>query len=685
MVTTLTMSLTGKHIGNGTDELAISSSTWNEYHNGRTVRPDRDGSLVSPEERVFIGWDGEGVTIDPDKPQQYCLLACHTPDGPRHIKGERLNITQILAFIISIEEEFPDSYHIGFALGYDFNQFLSSLTRLQVLIIHKTGVLYLNHRMYRLEWRKGKSLTISRYYHDGRKTSLIMYDVWTFFNTSFVKACEKFLGEEYPGLDIVREGKKQREHVQLDDLDKKILPYCFVEVRLLVDLMNRFRGLLYVAGFAIRHWHGPGAVASFLLRTHDISDHMCEAPEAVRIASQHAYAAGRFEMPKAGRIEKLYGVDQNSAYPNAIAQLPSLAHGEWRHVEKPTSIARFGLYRIKGKPGIQTVLSRPLAPLFHRDKQGRISYPWLSDGWYWSPEAALVWSNKQFEFLEAWEFWPNTQDRPFSWIPEMFAQRLQWQRENNAAEYCLKIALNSLYGKAAQRVGWDKKNRKPPKWHQLEWAGWVTSYCRATMYTMCQQLGLDTIVAIETDGIYTTRDPREIGVTHSVELGNWKITNYDEGYYVQNGLAWLRHDDEWTTKYRGLDPGSIQLFDIVWQLSITRTQDNWRNNKIIGTSHRFIGAGAALMTKDFQTRFCRWENLDREIIIGGDGKRIHIDKLCRACAINITPDKTLHDLVTALPKPGISAPHSLPWLLDNKDPPWREDANMWKELIPYEW
>jgi len=582
---------------------------------------------------------------------------------------------------------------------------------MQLQILHRTGILYLNFRSFRLQWRKGKSLTVTQYKRvrksDGsfgsvKVASITLYDVWSFFNTSFVKACEKFLGGS-DELETIKRGKERRSIFSFHDLDAEILPYCILEVRFLVSLMERFRTLLYNAGFRIRMWHGPGAIASFVLRQENIHAHMAATPEPVREAAQYAYAAGRFELPKAGRFETVYSVDQNSAYPNAIAQLPSLANGEWvRVVGKPKRLARFGVYRIKSEPRFQDMLSRKLAPLFHRDGQGRISYPWINDGWYWSPEVSLIFHDSRFTILEGWEFIPSTNERPFAFVAGMFNKRLQWQREENSAEYALKIALNSLYGKMAQRVGWDTEKRKPPRWHQLEWAGWVTSYTRACIYRMSQRLGLDSIVAIETDGIYTTRDPRTANVVHDTALGEWKISNYGETFYIQNGLAWLRkgeghfvaresnctcgdseeHMCHWETKYRGLDIGSLTLPAVIEHLSTIGNSATWKDT-VAGTSHRFIGIGAALVSKNWHERFCRWETIPRNIIVGGDGKRIHVAHMCRTCREGIPPDQRAHDLVISIGKGGMSKKHYLPWTAVEK-PTWIDKADHERELIKSE-
>lgn len=666
------------------------------YHNGKNWRPQKDGSKTPLEQRPFIAWDGEGaksawvVSSNGDivrQPQPYILLMAALPDGDEeYLKGPHLKTTDILNFMIEVEERYPDAFHVAYGFGYDVNQIVSSLTRTQIKILHKTGFVYINLRMFRIQWRKGKSLTVTRYYRDGRKTSITIYDVFSFFHTSFVKACEKFIGDS-PELAIVRREKLRRQEFTYADLTDEIIPYCAHEVRLTVALMNRFRDLLYSAGFNIRHWYGPGAIASLLLRQRGVDKHMAETPEAVREAARYAYAAGRFEPFLTGRKQQMaYGLDINSAYPEAMTMLPSLAKGEWREVHgRPRKLAHFGVYHIVSKPNLKTLFSKPAGPLFHRDKRHRISFPWITNGWYWTPEAALVWHNPDYEIVEGWEFIPGTKERPYGWVRDMYDTRKRWQDEGNAAEYALKLGLNSLYGKMAQRIGWNKKTGQPPRWHQLEWAGWVTSYCRAKLYRMMLHLGLDTIIAVETDGIYTTRDPSALGITSANGLGEWKISSYREVLYLQSGLAWLRTEQKesgWDFKYRGLDPNSLEIDRVLRHLSRLGNEIGWDSPdaRITATTSRFVGAGAALASTDFDSKFRRWETIPRAVKFGGDGKRIHIPDRCNSCKQGIPPSDVFHELVSCLPENDLSTPHSLPWL-GHEEAPWRERIDEMEDLI----
>lgn len=310
---------------------------------------------------------------------------------------------------------------------------------------------------------------------------------------------------------------------------------------------------------------------------------------------------------------------------------------------------------------------------------GNITFPWVLDGWYWSPEVANLQrlDPDQYTIEEGWEYvgWRTSPDQvgPFEWLKETYEKRKEWKAAGIAAQLALKLLMNSIYGKLAQRVGWNEETMSPPTWHQLEWAGWVTSHCRAMLWDIISRIPRGDLIAVETDGIYTTYDPRKLGITNSKELGGWEIDAYDEILYVQSGMAWLRKGDQWTCKRRGLDARTFPLGNCVEYLRSLPANGEWP--PYVGQTTRFIGIGAALMSAaPFRKRHCLWETVPREIRPGQSGKRIHIHKQCGACAEGLTAYEGAHDMSIrslAYGEPQ-SYPHMIPWEQRNTDYEWRD-------------
>lgn len=643
------------------------------------------------EDRPFIAWDGEGINLrGPGRPQAYVLFG----SSENHISSKTgLNAFDCLEHIVQTGEAHPGAIHVGFAFSYDANMIVQSLSPVTLARLHVHGLARLkraNGDLYAITFLRGKFFRVTKYksnYHPKAnphaKTTVTIYDIFSFFASSFVVAYENMLG---PISTVISAGKAARGEFSLDQWDE-VVDYWTLEIQLLRDLADELRDRVYDAGLKISQWHGPGALASYALREHSIRDEMEEAPEEVRLASRYAYAGGRFELFKLGtRRGRIFGIDINSAYPFAISQLPSLAAGHWSQVVHPNSIERFGVYHIRMNRG--QLLDEAVSPVFHRDKDHTITFPWVVDTWVWSPEA--YWAQKcGADILEGWVF-QETHRRPFAWVADMYEQRREWKRTGISAQIALKLCMNSIYGKLAQRVGWDPIHRRMPPFHQLEWAGWITSFTRARLFDIMSRVPFEAVIAVETDGLYTSADPATLGIHHSEELGGWSVAEYDEIMYVQSGLAWLHGEDKWTSKRRGLDPcrkghrpeecdceGVFNLQACRGYLSSLHPNPTadaaWRPYK--GKTTRFTGLGVALKSRlGVANKHCVWSTDDREISPALTGKRIHVSACCRACRVGCSAAEEAHDLMInsrAVREPG-SYPHSIPWEAEVGHARWRD-------------
>jgi len=543
--------------------------------------------------------------------------------------------------------------HVGFFFTYDVNMILKDVPRIRLQRLREEGVIRWNE--YRIEWRKGKWFQVTQTLADGRKVVCRIWDLWGFFQSSFVKALRQYLGNR-PEFDEIESGKGKRGAFSMEELETLVKPYWQSELHYMALLAERLRSYLYSVGLHITQWHGPGAIASYKLRQLRMDVHMSVCPPEVNTAAQYAYGGGRFELFKLGRyVGPVFQYDINSAYPDAISQLPSLANGSWRHVDEFDPEYRFAVYRIR--------LTAPLMdasvpyPLFLRDQRHCMHYPPIVEGWYWAPEVANIAHWGPVEVLEGWVF-ADDGSFPFEWVRETYDQRKQWKAEGNPCEKALKLLLNSLYGKMAQRVGYDKKKMRPPKWHQLEWAGWVTSYARAKLYRAMLLAG-DRLVAVETDAVFSTK---ELELDVGPGLGQWDRTVYDEIIYLQSGFRFVRQGDEWTHKFRGFDPDSIHRETVERYLRDVNLNDISRETSFQGSTTRFIGMGAAFMSNTPEI-WRTWSTTTRALQMGTDGKRIHIKPFCHACRDEYqSPYDEFHDLAVAKPQGGTSHKHPLPWL-----------------------
>ncbi len=673
----------------------VKSDGFKPYHTRRTNPRKRS---VEPEDKEFIAWDGEGVNLRGDGyPQSYVLFGS-TKGSIENPTG--LNTIECLRHIIETGELFPNAIHIGFAFSYDANMIVQSLSPSTLGRLHTHGAASINLKngtRYRVKFVKGKLFQVTRYnahydslHNPTAKTTVTIFDIFSFFMSSFVQAYEKNVG---PVPSIVVEGKAERGTLTIAELPR-IRSYWEKEIVLVKELADALRTRVFNAGLRIKQWHGPGALSSYAMTQHGIKGHMKESTDEIREASRFAYAAGRFERFKVGRIvQPIIGADINSAYPTAIALLPSLSRGQWVHVVSPERVARFGVYRVS-LSHFNPLGKRP-GPVFHRDRNGNISFPWRVDGWYWSPEAHSA-HLAGATIIEGWEFHPFDDIRPFAWVREMYDTRSDWKRRNISAQMALKLCLNSAYGKLAQRVGWDDEKRRKPPFHQLEWAGFVTSYTRNRLFQAMSGVPFSKLIAVETDGFYTTAGVDELGIRVSDKLGDWSIDHYEEVMYVQSGLAWIKHTEKgWQQKRRGLDPcrkdhkpeecncpGTFSLNACRTYLKGLGPNEEWDPYR--GQTSRFVGLGQALSSSHpLAERHCVWETIPREIHPGNRGKRIHLPAMCPACKEGLSAYDAPHDMVirsNAILDPQ-SHPHHIPWETDDDDYPWREQAEIENDFV----
>lgn len=620
---------------------------------------DRSESQRRPgasEDRRFVGWDGEGITYVEGTAQSYVLFGNSEGFSVQAAEGEALTTEQCLSLMVQAELDDPTVYHVGFGFTYDVNMILKDIPRFRLQRLRKEGVI--RWKEYRIEWRPSKWFQVTGVLPDKTKVTCRIWDLWGFFQSSFVKALRSYLGER-PEFDDIESGKGKRGGFTYEELETLVKPYWQSELRYMALLAERLRSYLYSVGLHVTQWHGPGAIASYKLRQLHMDKHMASCPIEVNEAAQYAYGGGRFELFKLGRyLGPVYQYDINSAYPEAISLLPSLARGNWRHVDTFDPHYRFAVYRIR-MVGPLMDASIPY-PLFLRDKRHCMHYPPIVEGWYWAPEVANIAHWEHVEVVEGWVF-ADDGTMPYEWVRDVYADRLIWKNPTNynPCEKALKLLLNSLYGKMAQRVGYDKKKMRPPKWHQLEWAGWVTSYARAKLYRAMLAAG-ESLIAVETDAVFSSKELPMSVVEVGTGLGQWDLKIYDEIIYLQSGFRFVRQGDKWSHKFRGFDPDSIKREHVETYLQEVDLNEIHKETAFQGSTTRFIGMGAAFISND-PTIWRTWTTTTRALKMGTDGKRIHIKPFCHACRTDQSPYDEFHDLAVSMPQGGTSTKHRLPW------------------------
>lgn len=581
----------------------------------RHVSPAKIGRFVSFDGEGFEGLDGSHV---------YALLQDSTGGCIERVGG--LRSSDCLKFIVDVRRQAGGRVcAVSFAFDYDVNNIIKDLPREKLVRLWKEGWVYWGR--WRLEWRPRKWFQVSELdretNHSIKGRSVRIYDIYSFFQSAFVVACEDWLGANDPDLKIVREGKRKRRNFRPGDLDF-MRDYNAAELRLMVRLAGAVKTAFDGAGIPLSQFYGPGAAATAFLTQIEARGFIDRLqPPEVESAARHGYFGGRVEVPVYGNIPgPIYRYDKNSAYPAALAELPNLKAGKWERGRSFRPDLPFSVYHV----GWTFPKGRPFYPFPWRSPEGAIYFPPTGRAWIWHPEAAAAlevggFSRTAIRILDAWHFIPDDPgERPFACIRETYDLRQRLKSEGNPAQKALKLTLSSLYGKFAQsvssagRFGADKTHARKPTFHQIEYAGYVSSACRAEVYRAAMQQP-DDVLAFATDGILTRR-PLDLPV--STRLGEWTVETFDAATIVQSGVYRLRKEDgTWVAYGRGYADK---------QLPWARIDRAWRHGTrklTVRSRQRFIGLGAVLQSGDWNL-WRRFVPIPRDVQLAAVGKRVDL-------------------------------------------------------------
>lgn len=594
--------------------------------------------------REFISWDGEGWT-DYDGEHRYMLMQCSTGD---YIKAPRLDTVSCLELMLKVAAEHPKVIHVIYGGGYDATHILRDLPihLRQYLRDNNTIKFYVHNtkghkaNLFHIRYLPHKWLEISGMDWNSRSfVHIKLFDVISFFQSSFITALES---RHIPVPEIIVSGKASRQDFTYDDVNE-VQTYCQIELELLVQLCDTLRHEFELADINVTQYHGPGAVANAIFKQHHIRKHMQPPTLELERAAQGAYFGGRFERFKCGHYEgKVYLYDINSAYPYHIENLPSLKDATWEYTTEFTGEDR-GVWYCTYDDECNNYRSPHPLP-WRAKKNGLVGFPAHNAGvWVWTPEAKYA-STVHYGY----RLHIANNEKPFSFITEMYETRRRWKREGNGGERAYKLALNSLYGKMAQRVGGSKAHEGRPSWHQLEWAGMVTSATRAQIWEAIK-LAPDKIISVETDSIASTV-PLDLDI--GMGLGQWEPTEYDWITYLQSGVYFTSDEAHGQhSKTRGIDVRELKYDEVLAYLNSDLSEP------LLVNSRQFIGLGNSQ-----KFMYGQWQDSTKSINING-GKRSHAPNACNACDHQLSMAYNLHETMASPLYGNVeSTRHSLPWL-----------------------
>lgn len=500
--------------------------------------------------RPVIALDGEGYTL-PSGAHRYTYMAASDESGlVAEVECKSgLSARQVFRFLCKLPK---NALLVGFSLGYDRTKWLESWPDECVWRLvdpdrrqGEDGPLPVTWDGYRVNLVATR-MSVKEKETGARRT---VWDVWKFFQSSFVKALERWkVGTDKERRLVAREKLRRGNFKRIGRREKA---YCRLECRLLAMLVRELLSAHEAEGLRLTSFYGPGSTAAIILKEH--GEQRAAYPLAMHHAVMCAYFGGRFECSRVGPVKapKLYAYDIASAYPAAMTRLPCMVagHGKWtllpgdialRHPDAALALMHF---RVEPHPDACTAWG----PLPHRLPDGNIVYPVVSaGGWAWSEEAIEARKLHPGVRFECGWAWMKTCDcaPPFAArIRELYQRRLEWGPK--ARGLVIKLALNSLYGKSAQRVG---KSR----YRCMVRAGLITSMTRAALLRALA-LARDpwNVLELATDSVLS-REPLPL---ESSGLGGWERKPWEGGVFLMRpGLRFALALGKEHTAARGVNP-----------------------------------------------------------------------------------------------------------------------------------
>lgn len=526
----------------------------------RQLRLDgREAQRKNPRQTMlpFIGIDGEGGGVDELHRQNYQLLRAHDETGRQWLclHGRRLSTFQMLDGILSLPK---GALLVGYFFGYDVTQILRDLPpdRLKDLFSEKTnrrnrytywecfGIQYIPKQYFRVCRIDRNSCRVIK------GTSKTINEVGGFFQKSFVEALKDWSIGDKDTVDIIAWNKDRRE--VFDKIGIIEADYCKKECTLLAQLMGKFRQTCLASNIVPRHWRGAGHLAARLHELHRTPTRKDrKRGKIIDRLAETAYYGGRFEVTTIGKVgSTIWEYDINSAYPAAMLQLPCPIHGRWKRFRSENELDPSSVYisDISFRHPYRSFLCG-----FPIREKARLYFPEMGQGIYWSPEInAARKIGAEVRINGGYYYSRECSCQPFQWVNALYETRKQLGKQTEG--YPIKLGLNGLYGKFAQRIG-------AAPWRDYVMAGLITSFTRAKLIDAFS-LSPSDILYIATDAIYSRR---RLNLDIGDGLGQWEENKRNGIFIVQPGIYW---SEDTKPKTRGI-PRSIIIenrdrFELAW-------------------------------------------------------------------------------------------------------------------------
>lgn len=421
-------------------------------------------------------------------------------------------------------------------------------------------------KLYRDE--KVRWMNFSLVYKPGREFSssndsgsFRLYDLAGHFGASLRAASKAMLGDDRKD-DIPKSWYPQMA-VKLADsrTQQKVIKYGIRDAEVCRDVWYALRRQYRKIGVPAKSLSRPistGSIAAGYFGKRVKSDVSAHA----NWTAQKAYAGGRIEVYKRGNFPHVWIYDLRSAYPAVLADLPDPRKAD---EVREAGIRPDSLYSVH-----HVELNIPLdfkLPPFPTWGAGKVRiYPtghFLA--WLTGPELCYAMAKNWVQSVrDGYHLIGN----PRPWLHDLL--KLYKMREKKPEiSYALKIVMNSIYGKFAQRndsyrepyfVGsgtrkignkFVEKSRHLSGTTNFFVASYITAHTRLRLQSAMDSIGHGSVVLSATDALMTTK-PLYPAVLTGKKMGDWSCVGNDtRAVVVGTGVYTYRDGKDWQNRMRG--------------------------------------------------------------------------------------------------------------------------------------
>jgi DNA polymerase elongation subunit (family B) len=521
-----------------------------------SLEPRKKRSLKTKlKTKEVIGFDTETVN-------GYARLICSSDKRFCFID----NIYQILKFLT--QRKYSKTLNFFWNVDFDFMAIIKHLPQTLIPILYELKAITFDD--YFIRWLPKKGFEIRK-----NKQIYRYFDLYQFYHMSLNSASIKYLNDRKEEIDI----KNVEDY--FSDPKKKIvlLKYCMKDAVLTARLGSLLQSKLNQLGIDFSKPYSCGYIAMhYFYRDRPLHRFLKQEWELYAFLS---YFGGRFEVIKRGYFDKVYQYDINSAYPYALTKLIDVRNGFWIKSRDIPDFFYYGFLKVQVNEYEHDILS----PLPFRRKDGLVYFPNIQypDIWYLAyPEFELAQKmGVEMDILDGWFFLPKRFDYLFADIKRLYEARKEAKKNDKAMDLTLKLIMNSLYGKFAERESKIKTKLIPFDgaqsvsigdqtiyFKEIDMAGtlfnpvyasYITSLTRKLLLESCIN-NLDHVLMFATDSILTDKPILQ----ESDELGKWKLEMQGEAVLIMSGVYSIRSDSEIKTRFRGFPiKGEYNFFDLL--------------------------------------------------------------------------------------------------------------------------